>query len=177
MGQYYKIANLDKREYIEPYPFGDGVKLMEFSMNSGGMLTALAVLLASSNGNSGGDLHLDVKSKWRDVPGRWAGDRIVIAGDYDDRPGSPGCGIYDACNEQPNAMGELVEASGERIFWKDISHLVLGCLLEDVYFRDEFLKLPAPDSDGDSRWRNYRDKMQREAWKKSRPREKFPREK
>ena len=30
MGQYYVIANLDKKEFLNPHKFGDGVKLMEF---------------------------------------------------------------------------------------------------------------------------------------------------
>lgn len=175
MGQYYTIANLDKREYLEPHVFGDGVKLMEFACSANGVLTALSVLLASSNGMGGGDLRLEAKSKWRLVPGRWAGDRIVIAGDYDDDPDSPGYNIYGACCTKPSAVEELVEAGGTRVGWKDVSHLVLGCLLEDPYYRNEFLRLPEPGQN--DQWRAFKDRSQREAWKKARPRERFPREK
>lgn len=177
MGQYYKIANLTKREFINPHTFGDGIKLMEFAMNSGGIMSALAILLASSNGCGGGDLHLTDKSPWKGVPGRWAGDRIVVAGDYDDNPDSPGCGVYSACCTEPTALEELVEASGEEVAWRDISHLILGCLLEDPWFLQDFLKLPEPGSDGDTRWRDYKDKEQRTSWKKARPGEAFPRKK
>lgn len=175
MGQYYKIVNLDKREYLEPYAFGDGAKLMEFACSANGMMTALGVLLASSNGCGGGDLHLDEKSKWKNVPGRWAGDRIVIAGDYDDDPKSPGCAVYAQCCGEVGPMEEILEAAGKPVAWKDVSHLVLGCLLEDVYFRDEFLRLPEPGTN--DAWRTHKDRTQREAWKKARPREKFPRDK
>ena len=175
MGQYFKIVNLDKREYIEPYAFGDGLKLMEFACSANGMMTALAVLLASSNGMGGGDLHLDSKSKWRDVPGRWAGNRIVIAGDYDDDPNSPGCGVYAKCSGEVGPMEEFLEAAGEPVAWKDISYLIMGCLLEDGYFRQEFLKLP--DEGINDQWRAYKDKRQREIWKAARPREAFPRAK
>ena len=43
MGQYYKIVNVKKRQYLNPHMFNDGMKLMEFGMSAGGTLTALAV--------------------------------------------------------------------------------------------------------------------------------------
>jgi hypothetical protein len=174
MGQYYKIANLDKKQFISPSVFGDGVKLMEFARSSSGTLTALAVLLASSNGKGGGDLHMDGKSPWFGVPGSWAGDRIVVAGDYDDDPESPGCGVYEACSEQePPPLAQLVEANGERVSWEDISHVVLGCLLEDDWFRHNFLNLPARTPENE-RWLVYQDRQQRDAWAAARPGEPFP---
>ena len=75
MGQYYKIVNLDKREYLDPRGLGDGAKLMELS----DALVALAVLCASGNGRGGGDC-----CSARPIVGSWAGDRIVVAGDYGD---------------------------------------------------------------------------------------------
>ena len=30
MGQYFKVLNLDKKEYLHPHCCGDGLKLMEF---------------------------------------------------------------------------------------------------------------------------------------------------
>ena len=78
MGQYYRIVNVDKGELIDPTQFvGDGQKLVEFAFGSGGVLTALAALLADGNGEGLGDLKADA-----DVVGSWAGDRIVGAGDY-----------------------------------------------------------------------------------------------
>src|SRR5687767_2122060 len=79
MGQYHLPVNLDKREYLHPHKFGDGLKLLEFAAAPGpGTLTGLSVLLACSHGRGGGDLPGE-KSEWT---GRWAGDRIIILGDY-----------------------------------------------------------------------------------------------
>ena len=75
MGQYHLICNLDKREFLNPHQFGDGLKLMEFGDSTEGTLLALAVLLAGSNGRGGGDFQ-------GEGAGNWAGDRIAIIGDY-----------------------------------------------------------------------------------------------
>lgn len=79
MGQFYLVVNIDRKEYINPHKLGDGLKLLEFGCSAIGTLTALAVLLVDGNGRGGGDLHSD-----NPVIGSWAGDRIVIAGDYAD---------------------------------------------------------------------------------------------
>jgi hypothetical protein len=84
MGQYYIICNLDKKEYLLPHKFGDGLKLMEFGASADGTMLGLAVLLADGNGRGGGDLHAD-----NPIIGSWAGDRIVIAGDYADPKYTP----------------------------------------------------------------------------------------
>lgn len=76
MGQGYLIVNLDKKEYIDPQSFGNGVKLTEFGYQAGTMM-ALAALLSDGNGEGGGDLHSNCP-----LIGTWAGDRIVVAGDY-----------------------------------------------------------------------------------------------
>ena len=73
MGQYYLVVNLDKEQYIHPREFGDGLKLMEFGASANGTMTGLALLLADGSTNSDDSLI-----------GSWAGDRIVIAGDYAD---------------------------------------------------------------------------------------------
>ena len=76
MGQYYIVVNLTKGEYIKPHSLCNGAKLIEFSM--GRTATALTLLLASRNGRGGGD--------WaeHELIGSWAGDQIVVAGDYAD---------------------------------------------------------------------------------------------
>lgn len=79
MGQYYKIVNLDKKEFLNPYTFGDGAKLLEFGCSASGMMCGLAILLADGNNRGGGDLHSD-----NPIIGSWSGDRIVVAGDYAD---------------------------------------------------------------------------------------------
>lgn len=105
MGQYYAIHNIDKKETLRA--IASGVKLLEMSSDWYTM-SALAVLLANSNGRGGGDLYVETerysvktgkttpikgaKAKAAAVElisGRWAGDRIVIQGDYA-QVGDPG---------------------------------------------------------------------------------------
>lgn len=62
MGQYYKLVNFDKREFVEPWPLDCGAKLMEWSYCRAGMACALMNLIAGS----------------------WKGDRVYVVGDYAD---------------------------------------------------------------------------------------------
>lgn len=118
MGQYYVIVNLDKGEFIKPHDFGDGAKLMEFGLSGMGVMAGLAVLLASGNGRGGGDLRTDAG-----VVGRWAGDRIVIAGDYDDE------GLY-------GIKGRLYTVAHDD--YANMGARVMEALLDDSYVREEW---------------------------------------
>lgn len=81
MGQYYLVVNKDKKEYIDPFDLGDAYKLMEAAF--GGRTGAvLVLLLADGNGRGGGDYRKEHGAV--EMVGRWAGDRIVVAGDYAD---------------------------------------------------------------------------------------------
>ena len=122
MGQYYKIVNIKKKQYITPHTFGDGSKLMEFSMSANGVLAGLAILLADGNGRGGGDLHSE-----NDIVGSWAGDNIVVAGDYAD------AGKF--VKEPEHTLYEVASSEGE-----DISIKVLDALFDDQYFFSEFRK-------------------------------------
>lgn len=111
MGQYHKIVNLDKRQYLHPHAFGDGLKLVEFGSAGEGTMMALAVLLATDNGRGGGDL----KSN-HPLVGSWAGDRIVIAGDYGDRgewlsefPDAEGCNLYEYASQHFEDISQQVK--------------------------------------------------------------------
>jgi hypothetical protein len=100
MGQYHLVVNLDRQQYLHPCRVGDGQKLLEFA-DGGATLTALAILLAKDNGRGIGDLHVAPpdaplerweRNGWERIltpharlVGSWAGDRIVIAGDYGDK--------------------------------------------------------------------------------------------
>ena len=132
MGQYYKIVNIKKKQYITPYTFGDGAKLMEFSMSANGVLAGLAILLADGNGRGGGDLHSE-----NDIIGSWAGDNIVIAGDYAD------AGKF--VKEPEQTLYEVASSEGE-----DISVKVLEALFDDQYFFSEFRKNRAEWSTNDA---------------------------
>lgn len=122
MGQYYKIVNIKKKQYISPHTFGDGSKLMEFSMSANGVLAGLAILLADGNGRGGGDLHSE-----NDIVASWAGDNIVIAGDYAD----DGKFVKDADKN----LYHIASIEGE-----DISIKVLEALFDDSYYFSEFRK-------------------------------------
>jgi hypothetical protein len=95
MGQYHIIYNKTKKEY---FSIG-GAKLLEKSFDPI-CSTALMLLLANSNGRGGGDINIEyeytkdfkkkplagkilAKQQALDlIAGRWAGDKIVIQGDY-----------------------------------------------------------------------------------------------
>ena len=110
MGQYYKIVNMDKKEWINPHEFGNGVKLLEFGCSGMGVMLGLAILLADGNNRGSGDLRSD-----NPIIGSWSGDRITIVGDYAD--------------------GDLYNESET---YKNISVDVLVALLDDKYIEDDF---------------------------------------
>lgn len=108
MGQYYKVVNKTKKEFLHPYSFGHGAKLMEFVCDSEGMLQSLAILLAEGNGRGGGDFSSD-----NPLIGSWSGDEITIVGDYADS------GLYDIAKT-----------------YKDIGDDAYNMLLEDDYLKE-----------------------------------------
>lgn len=79
MGQYHIICNIDKKEYLHPHKFGQGLKFLEFAASGDGIMFGLAFLLADSQGRGGGDIR-----SGSELLGSWAGDRIVITGDCGD---------------------------------------------------------------------------------------------
>ena len=147
MGQYYYTVNLDKRQFLHPHKLGDGLKLIEFGDSSGGTMLALAVLLADGNGRGGGDLH--VKDP---IIGSWAGDRIVVAGDYadngrfvtkemekawketltpEDRKRRRDCG---RARHRPNLYHVAEET------FEDVSEKVIDALRQEEYVRDSLIE-------------------------------------
>jgi hypothetical protein len=77
MGQYFKICCLDRAQYLHPHKLGDGLKLWEFCGSGYGTMYALALLLREPIYGTG-DPPPDP------IHGSWAGQRIVVAGDYAD---------------------------------------------------------------------------------------------
>ena len=134
MGQYYKIVNLDKKEFLDTYTFNDGAKLLEFGCSSEGTLTALAILLADGNGRGGGDLHSE-----NPIIGSWAGDSIIIAGDYADE--QKFLSIEQIAKhkmlkdgEDPNLYSYATE------HFRDISEDALIAMLDDQFIYDVYKK-------------------------------------
>lgn len=114
MGQYFKVVNLDKRELLHPHKFNEGLKLMEFA-HEGRTLRGLAVLLSNGNGGNGGDIHSSDS-----LVGSWAGDRIVVAGDYGDDGRwveDPKSNLYGVATETftdiSSRVRAMLEAAGE----------------------------------------------------------------
>ena len=146
MGQYYYVINLDKRQYLHPHRAGDGLKLLEFACSANGTMTCLAVLLADGNGRGGGDLGSDDP-----VVGSWAGDRIVISGDYADAlkfVDDATLAVYrDKCmTDAPAADHEEIQASkptlqsvADKLF-EDITTKVLVALADDRWLRDHMVE-------------------------------------
>jgi len=77
MGQYFKAVNLDRKEYVSPWKIGGVAKLWEWCVNA--QAGIFPFLLRKSNEGGGGDI-----SKEYETAGRWAGERIVLIGDYDE---------------------------------------------------------------------------------------------
>ena len=79
MGQYFVIVNLDKKEYLDPHKMGSGMKLYEITGSN--LSRVLPYLLRQSTGLGGGDIYEPDRCK---NAGIWAGDRIIVIGDYDE---------------------------------------------------------------------------------------------
>lgn len=73
MGQYHTLYNVDKKQKVDGL---SGYKLLEQIGYPKSTATALLLLVANSNGRGGGDV------KEHPLVGSWAGDRIVVQGDY-----------------------------------------------------------------------------------------------
>jgi hypothetical protein len=111
MGQYFKAVNLDKEEVVCPWCMGGVAKLWEWAVNPWGAVFTL--LLRKSDGSGGGDFFgyrggFDEGSPLpgeHTVVGRWAGDRVVLVGDYD----SSGLFEKSETKSYRNISKELVE--------------------------------------------------------------------
>ena len=158
MGQYWKVVNLDKREFIVPHKLGSGLKLWEQLANSPGPGEALIVLCAAMpEARGGGDFDLDANwhgperkfpehgscpgpmpEEYADIAhrtiGRWAGDRIALAGDYaedSDLPTSPipFSQVYSVCVSPDEAEFEGTE---KPVLWTDISEDVAAVIEHEL---------------------------------------------
>lgn len=87
MGQYWKIVNLDKKQYLDPWNLGTGAKLWEQLANAVSGRALIVLLAPMPVRRGGGDLQPDP------IIGSWAGDRIVMAGDYSEDQDLPGCPV------------------------------------------------------------------------------------
>lgn len=171
MGQYHKAINLDRLEYLNPSAFGDGDKLTEFAFSAGGMMSALAALLAASSGRGFGDLHsrsaaregVRGQDEWLAecgytaelvdelMLGRWAGERIAIVGDYADKSDLDDWGytpeLVDDGKLELSAGGPF---GNDRVYWTDISRLGIVLIGLEESMRDDAREMLEPDAMGDA---------------------------
>jgi hypothetical protein len=85
MGQYHKLVNLDRKEQVQPYNLGLGAKQYEQTGDNGSISDALYLLVMTSPARGGGDWE-----SFDGLSGRWAGDRVVVLGDYTEDEDLPG---------------------------------------------------------------------------------------
>jgi hypothetical protein len=112
MGQYHKVYNLDKREFIHAHQIDNGLKLLEQCGPGDQPTTSDAVwlLLANSNGRGGrggGD------APKHPMVGRWAGDRLVVQGDYaeDKDTAYVPADVREACVNISAKVKEMLDAT------------------------------------------------------------------
>jgi hypothetical protein len=109
-----------------------------------GTMAGLAILLADGNGRGGGDISEDPVSG---IIGRWAGDRIVIAGDYADsgrfvtKSMVKGLADNDGHPITPDKIN--VNNLTDTSHFKDISFDVIFALMAEDYVRKEYIKNPS----------------------------------
>ena len=81
MGQYHALVNFDKKEYLNPSSIALMAKQWEHQSDpqyafAGSLSDALYILVMTSPNRGNGDMPLTP------VSGRWAGDRVMVLGDY-----------------------------------------------------------------------------------------------
>ena len=102
MGQYHLLVNVDKEEFVSPHRLGDGLKLLEQLGSQYGVPQAMHVLMCAAPCRRGGGDYEQPEHIREKVVGRWAGDRVVLIGDYaqsDDLPPDFDAGaLYEKCD-------------------------------------------------------------------------------
>ncbi len=111
MGQYFKIVNKTKKQVLEPSTFGSGTAHSEIVCNvdRGSVLQALGHLITTCS-DGWGEWH-ESTSKFIRYKGTWAGDEIIMVGDYHE--------------------SELYDKSSNARWYKDISEEVMFELLHE----------------------------------------------
>jgi len=134
MGQYFKAVNLDKEEVVCPWCLSGGAKLWEWAANRHGAVFTLLLRKSDGSGGGDyfgyrtQNIELDASSTDPaqtflnaiqtavaaegkrvevaddSVVGRWAGDRVVLVGDYDSSE------LWEKSKNFRNISAELADA-------------------------------------------------------------------
>ena len=124
MKQIYKVVNITRKEYINPQKFCEGGNFTSFFTMGHGVLSGLSILLAD------GLVHEQIFSKAdNEILGRWAGDKIVIAGHLGQN------GKWLKSDYGDTNIYDVAEYAA-----KDMSIPVLEALCTDEDFLNVFLK-------------------------------------
>lgn len=145
MGQYWKAVNLDKKEYIDPHKLGVGLKLGEQIGSGHGTPDALFILVAAMREHRGGGdfdwdtnyygpertsahpagapVNNDYNAIAKRTIGRWAGDRVVVVGDYSEN---------DDLLNSPFPLGELYDRCSEDGDFLDITEDVAAVIEHEI---------------------------------------------
>jgi len=99
MGQYHQLYNLTKKERVHARKIENGAKLLEQVGHEKSTATALFLLVANSNGRGGGD------AKAHPLIGHWAGDEIVVQGDYAEP--------FDPAYTDPDTLEKFTDISAQ----------------------------------------------------------------
>ena len=106
MGQYYKVVNIDKKEYLHPHELGCGAKIWEQLASWPSTANGLFLLLTNHPEPRGGGDFPDKSEapELYEVLGRWIGDRVVVIGDYAEKSDLPdeymADILYDCCCDE-----------------------------------------------------------------------------
>jgi len=119
MGQYHLLVNVDKKEYLSPDEIGLGAKQWEHQSHPqwtmvGSVADAMYILTMTSPARGGGDMPAT------EISGRWAGDRVMVVGDYtedDDLPAHFMAGqIYGQACETYTEIGSQVRDAFTQVY-------------------------------------------------------------
>ena len=114
MGQYHVLVNYDKKEVVVPHGLGLGLKQYEHTGEYNGTLAdAMYLLVMTSPARGGGDFPST------NISSRWAGDRVLIVGDYtedSDVPSISNVGSLYAESESYTDITDLVAEAFEQVF-------------------------------------------------------------
>jgi hypothetical protein len=115
MGQFFRIVNAKKRQYVDPEKFGENQKYSTLLQGKHGLAVAYLISSGLVSDNS--------------LIGSWAGDPIVAAGEYAD-PDLHGIKTASRSDRRRN-LYQLAEQKFE-----DISHKAIAMLCE---FRESLI--------------------------------------
>lgn len=119
MGQYHVLVNVDKREWVDPWGIGLGSKQLEHIGEAGWPLVgsladAMYILTMTSPARGGGDM------PFTEVSGRWAGDRVMIVGDYTEDEDLPAeflaSQLYGTAHDSYQEISDKVRVAFGKVF-------------------------------------------------------------